>query len=328
MELRSNNANNFQSKIAKNGSWLQGTLTKTVTLGAYHIFTISFDRANGTLSNWVDGQLRTNALLDPLGLAEKQKITLMGNRANSPQSPAGKVAEVICMRTVDANDRLRMEGYLAHKWDLNGTLDAGHPYVSSAPTLNQPLSHVALGTKPLGTFTHTLTGLSASTSYKYRFQGVSGFGRAFSSTGSFTTAGLAQVIGVFPTNTTPTSATIRSQILSTGGEDGTLTFFWGDDNASNVAANWDSNHSLTGLKGVGLYGHPISGLSAGVNYFYTSRVVNSAGASWAPVRTFLATSNDAPNDIIPGPSLSMPENLALGSAVVDFNATDPDAGGR
>ncbi|MEC7543382.1 MAG: cadherin repeat domain-containing protein, partial [Verrucomicrobiota bacterium] len=325
-ELRSNNANNFQSKIAKNGSWLQGTLTKTVTLGAYHVFTISFDRANGTLSNWVDGQLRTNALLDPLGLAEKQKITLMGNRANTPQSPAGKVAEVICMRTVDANDRLRMEGYLAHKWDLNGTLDAGHPYVSSAPTLNQPLSHVALGTKPLGTFTHTLTGLSASTSYKYRFQGVSGFGRAFSSTGSFTTAGLAQVIGVFPTNTTPTSATIRSQILSTGGEDGTLTFFWGDDNASNVAANWDSNHSLTGLKGVGLYGHPISGLSAGVNYFYTSRVVNSAGASWAPVRTFLATSNDAPNDIIPGPSLSMPENLALGSAVVDFNATDPDAG--
>ena len=109
-ELRSNNANNFQSKIAKNGSWLQGTLTKTVTLGAYHIFTISFDRANGTLSNWVDGQLRTNALLDPLGLAEKQKITLMGNRANTPQSPAGKVAEVICMRTVDANDRLRAGG--------------------------------------------------------------------------------------------------------------------------------------------------------------------------------------------------------------------------
>ena len=174
-----------------------------------------------------------------------------------------------------------LEGYLAHKWDLNGTLDAGHPLRLLSSDSQPTTLPVALGTKPLGTFTHTLTGLSASTSYKYRFQGVSGFGRAFSSTGSFTTAGLAQVIGVFPTNTTPTSATIRSQILSTG-EDGTLTFFWGDDNASNVAANWDSNHSLTGLKGVGLYGHPISGLSAGVNYFYTSRVVNSAGASWAP----------------------------------------------
>ena len=75
------------------------------------------------------------------------------------------------MRTVSSDDRLRMEGYLAHKWDLNGSLDGGHPYRSSAPTFNQPLTQISFGNKPMGSFTHNLTGLTASTTYKYRFLG-------------------------------------------------------------------------------------------------------------------------------------------------------------
>ena len=71
------------------------------------------------LSNWVDGELRTNALPDPLGITEKQKIVLMGSRANVPYAIGGKLAEVVCLRSVDPTDRVRMEGYLAHKWDIN-----------------------------------------------------------------------------------------------------------------------------------------------------------------------------------------------------------------
>ncbi len=325
-ELRANNASNFTSKIAKNGSWLQGTETKTITLDQYHIFTISFDTISSTISNWVDGELRTNALSDPIGLAEMQKITLMGNRQNTPQTLGGKVAEVICMRSVDPSERLKLEGYLAHKWDINGTLYAGHPHIASAPTLNQPLSSVALGAKPLGAFSHTLTGLAAATTYQYRFQGVYGLGQAFSSTGSFTTTSLAQVRGIFPTNTTPTSATLRSEVLSTGGEDVGITFYWGDDNASNTAGNWDHNYSLGGTHGLGTQTHPITGLSAGVTYYFTSTAVNTAGTSWAPVMSFLATSNAPPDDIIPGGPLNIQENIPSGSVVVDFNATDPDAG--
>lgn len=38
--------------------------------------------------------------------------------------------------TPSTADRQRIEGYLAHKWGLEGNLDAGHPYKSAAPTLD------------------------------------------------------------------------------------------------------------------------------------------------------------------------------------------------
>ena len=98
MELRSQNQNSFNSKIAKNSSWLP-TITQTVSLDNYHLFTLTADRNNSTFSNWVNGQIKTNAVHDPIGIWEKQKITLMGNRAATPETIGGKVAEVICVRS-------------------------------------------------------------------------------------------------------------------------------------------------------------------------------------------------------------------------------------
>jgi len=46
----------------------------------------------------------------------------------------GSVAEVVLLdRFVDAADRQTLEGYLAHKWGLAGSLPAGHPYKGLAP---------------------------------------------------------------------------------------------------------------------------------------------------------------------------------------------------
>ena len=49
-ELRSQNQNSFNSKIAKNSSWLP-TITQTVSLDNYHLFTLTADRNNSTFSN-------------------------------------------------------------------------------------------------------------------------------------------------------------------------------------------------------------------------------------------------------------------------------------
>lgn len=47
----------------------------------------------------------------------------------------GHVAElIICPAALDATGRQRVEGYLAHKWDLAASLPADHPYKSAAPT--------------------------------------------------------------------------------------------------------------------------------------------------------------------------------------------------
>lgn len=60
-------------------------------------------------------------------------------RDNAPGSGAlwvGKCSEFILGdTTLSAADRERIEGYLAHKWALTGSLPAGHPYKTTAPTV-------------------------------------------------------------------------------------------------------------------------------------------------------------------------------------------------
>ena len=145
-----------------------------------------------------------------------------------------------------------------------------------------------------------------------------------SSTGSFVTTAPAVIRPFFLPTRPPNSATIRSEVLSTGGENLEVTFFWGDNNASNIPGDWDNNYTLNGTHGVGLLTHSISGLTAGTTYYFTVRASNTAGDALATVRSFLATSNDPQRYIFPVGSLSMDENLNIGSVVVDFNATDPD----
>ena len=72
-------------------------------------------------------------------------------------------------------------------------------------------------------------------------------GKSFTQYGHFTTVSRGTVAPVFPTNMTANSATIRADVLSTGGEDVQITFYWGDNNASNQSANWDNNQTLSKL---------------------------------------------------------------------------------
>ena len=65
---------------------------------------------------------------------------LLGCTANnaSEGSPAqffpGDFCEAIVL--ADDSDRLRCEGYLAHKWGLEGELPSGHPYKAAPPTVD------------------------------------------------------------------------------------------------------------------------------------------------------------------------------------------------
>lgn len=57
----------------------------------------------------------------------------LGARSVSSEYLVGAIAEVIiCSRT---EDRLKIEGYLAHKWGLAFELPADHPYKNAAPTI-------------------------------------------------------------------------------------------------------------------------------------------------------------------------------------------------
>jgi len=45
------------------------------------------------------------------------------------------IAEVVICRAASEDSRLKLEGYLAHKWGLAGSLPSSHPYKTSPPTI-------------------------------------------------------------------------------------------------------------------------------------------------------------------------------------------------
>ena len=51
------------------------------------------------------------------------------------------LSEVLIFRNrLALPDQRKIEGYLAHKWDLNSSLDASHPYRAAIPTFNDSIS--------------------------------------------------------------------------------------------------------------------------------------------------------------------------------------------
>jgi hypothetical protein len=66
----------------------------------------------------------------------------VGQRSDALSSDAwvGDIAEfVLVTGDITTNDRQKMEGYLAWKWGVQGSLPGGHPYASAAPTLGDDL---------------------------------------------------------------------------------------------------------------------------------------------------------------------------------------------
>ena len=75
--------------------------------------------------------------------------------------------------------------------------------------------------------------------------------------------------------------------VTQGGEDASVTFYWGDNNGSETPGNWDNSQAISGTHGVGVVSHPLTGLTTGTTYYYTAKATTSAGSSWGPVQTFV-----------------------------------------
>lgn len=76
---------------------------------------------------------------------------VLGRRADDDLDSGnlvGLVAEVIILDRVDDTERHKLEGYLAHKWNINDKLPVDHPYKSSPPddgTTRRRMNHLMWG---------------------------------------------------------------------------------------------------------------------------------------------------------------------------------------
>lgn len=96
--------------------------------GNYIMLGWDFDRQNLQHSSWLNGFYNDSGISDTTGIVPNMDIKVMTNRSDN-QFPGGEFAEILCFSGILSNeDRQKAEGYLAHKWNLTGSLNSSHPF--------------------------------------------------------------------------------------------------------------------------------------------------------------------------------------------------------
>lgn len=100
-----------------------------------------------------------------------------------------------------------------------------------------------------------------------------------------TQTGAPSVTNDGATNVTNDDARLNGTIDDTGGENPTVTVFWGKSDGGTNPASWSDNASL-GAKGLGTFYYDLSGLDPETLYYFTFRAVNGGGTDWSSSDNF------------------------------------------
>jgi len=82
---------------------------------------------------------------------------------------------------------------------------------------------------------------------------------------------------------TATTAILNGNITATGGEDPTVTVYWGFTDGGQTPGSWTNNSAPTSPgqpQGVAAFTKSLTSLTAGTLYYYSAKATNSAGTSW------------------------------------------------
>jgi hypothetical protein len=120
----------FKAKI----SGLGATTPADENRNGPSIYCLSHTTASRTL--YVDGDEKESKVQSEKinkGLATAMLLRIFERKLADDKEPEGTCAEVILCNEVDEAARQATEGYLAHKWGLEGNLPSNHPYKASSP---------------------------------------------------------------------------------------------------------------------------------------------------------------------------------------------------
>ena len=97
-----------------------------------HLLEWSMANGGGTVQTYTDGVLQST---DTVTMASLTSFTLHGY-LNGGDCANGRSCELVIVSSIlSITNRQKMEGYLAHKWNLAGNLPVDHPYKNAAPTI-------------------------------------------------------------------------------------------------------------------------------------------------------------------------------------------------
>jgi hypothetical protein len=108
------------------------------TANTGHLRTGVWDWSTGNLSHYLNGTQDPASAVSHGGSSNTENtdndaITVGGFHTTNVATQDIDIGEIIMANTISSSDREKLEGYLAHKWGLEGDLPAGHPYKSSPP---------------------------------------------------------------------------------------------------------------------------------------------------------------------------------------------------
>ena len=107
-----------------------GSITTTSALGTEPVTQMMVARFNaGSSFIRIDG---VQDAVGTIGSVAFSKINISGNYLEQ-QGVEGFIAEMVFFS--DLTETQKIEGYLAHKWGIDGNLDSSHPYAFAAPTI-------------------------------------------------------------------------------------------------------------------------------------------------------------------------------------------------
>ena len=183
---------------------------------------------------------------------------------------------------------------------------------SSNPTISN--SHTTNGSGT-GSFTSSITGLTAGTTYYVRAYATNSAGTAYGNQITFTTtANTPTLTTTAASNVTGTTATSGGNITSDGGAIVTARgVCWSTSQNPTI-----SNSHTTNGSGTGSFTSNITGLTAGTTYYVRAYATNSAGTAYGNQVSF-ATTADANLPTVITSNLS---NLTFTQATLGGNVTD------
>jgi hypothetical protein len=183
------------------------------------------------------------------------------------------------------NSRCNGSYYITYK-----LLDSGHNEIVSYNygTSGAPLSISGSGDNSTWVEkSYTFTGYGTEARYAYVQQaGISScmwagyYGPHFDDASVIIkSANLSTVTLSAATGVGQTSATVNGNVTATGGNDPSVTVYWGTTDHPGTASGWDHS-SVLGTQGVAAFEKSLESLSPGTKYYFTASATNSAGTAW------------------------------------------------